>query len=89
MMKTKYKNPWHRTDNSTYGPAFYEHDKKPIVTHRGVSVYKVFEGRYDYVLNDVCITQRAGASKPKDTIDSILDGTDIYSDRAMAIANAA
>src|SRR5689334_6224148 len=68
-----YKNPWHADG---YGPAFYSTDKKPMLTYRGVQVFKICKERYDYVMNGVCLTQRAGATRAREVINAILDGQD-------------
>ena len=69
----KYKNPWWRKDRQrSYGPEFYVASDGPIHTYREVSIYTRFSS-YDYVIDGVCITQRAGISKYKEVIDDILD----------------
>lgn len=86
MNPVTYKNPWYEPGGK-YGPPVYTHDKRPMIDYRGVRIFKVWERRYDFVMNGVCITQRAGASKPRELIDDILDGKDPYSERALNYAN--
>jgi hypothetical protein len=67
-----------------YGPEFYENDAPVVCEYRGFKVYEIDVPRsayysdagdtvkaYDYVYEGVCVTQRAGASKPKEVIDQI------------------
>jgi hypothetical protein len=79
-MKNKYRNPWHK-DLNVPKPEFYENNAPAICTHRGVKVYKRHESSFDYVWQDVCITQRSGASKPRELIDAILDRREPISDQ--------
>jgi hypothetical protein len=87
-MITSYKNPWYEPGGK-YGPPVYTCEKRPMITYRGVQIFKVWERRYDVVMNGVCITQRAGASNPRQLIDNILDGKDPFSERALEIARGA
>lgn len=72
-MKNKYRNPWFRSCN-TPRPEFYENDAPKVFEYRGVVVFELWRGSFDYVLGDCCITQRAGMSKATEVIDEILDG---------------
>lgn len=73
MFKNKYKNPW-ANDLNQKKPEFYENNAPVVLEHRGVKVYKLWEKSFDFVFNGVCITQRSGASKAKEIIDSLLNG---------------
>lgn len=69
------KNPWFNK-SSAYSHPFYELKSNPIFEHRGVKVYKRFDGAFLYVLGDTAIAERAGFDKKRapQTIDEILDG---------------
>lgn len=84
--RTRYRNPWHdptRSADPINNPEYFEHDKKPMFTHKGVQVFKVWERRYDYVLQGVCITQRCGASR--EVIDDIMRGVQTLSASAARL----
>lgn len=77
-MKNKYRNLWHK-DLNVPQPEFYKNEARCILEHRGFKVFKLFNEHYDFVLEDACVTQRAGVSKAKEVIDSILDGKEVVS----------
>jgi len=84
-MKTlnTYRNPWqHGAKNGS--PAIYTNNAPCILEHRGVRVFRLNERSFDFVLGDCAITQRAGASNAKTTIDGILDGLTHVSDTVAA-----
>ncbi len=80
-MKNRYKNPWSDECN-TPREKFYENDAPCIFEYRGVKVFRLLHGRFDYVLKDCAITQRAGFKKEDapQVIDDILDGETPVSD---------
>ncbi len=86
-MKNKYFNPWAK-DLNVPMPDYYENCAPCILEHRGFEVYAVRDygkghsgNGFDFVLNGICVTQRAGASEAKKVIDSILDGKEPVSKR--------
>ena len=84
-MKTQntYRNPWQRGAKND-SPAIYTNNAPCILEHRGVRVFRLNERSFDFVLGDCAITQRAGASKAKDVINSILGGLTHVSDTVAA-----
>jgi hypothetical protein len=80
--KNRYRNPWHKSLNVPK-PEFYENNAPQVLEHRGVKVFKLFEGAYDFVLGDCCITQRAGITEARREIDLILNG-ETFVDRNVA-----
>jgi len=64
-MTARYRNPWHKNG---YGPEFFETEKRPR-KYRGHLIYHPHGGRFDVVLDDVCLTQRAGFNGAKEYID--------------------
>ena len=80
-MSNQYRNLWAK---SLKLPEFYRNDANELYSHRGVSVYKVFDKHYDFVIGGACITQRAGAKDRKKVIDGILDGQEPVSDVVAA-----
>ena len=71
----RYRNPWCKILNAPK-PEFYENDARKVFEYRGVSVFKLNDDHFDYVLSGCCITQRAGF-KPQNApavIDDLLDG---------------
>jgi len=79
----RYKNLW-RDDTQIKSPEYYENDARKIGEHRGVSVLKLYNESFDFVLAGACIAQRAGASEWTLTIDNLLDGVDCCSDKVAA-----
>jgi hypothetical protein len=74
----KYKNPWHKKLDNTYGPEFYETEAKPK-EYNGFFIYERIKGIcFDIVKDGVCITQRAGNTNDGlyRVIDGIIDGTE-------------
>lgn len=71
--RNKYRNPWHKSLNVPT-VEWYENDAPLVLEHRRVKVYKRFAQAFDFVLDDCCITQRAGITEAKREIDKILDG---------------
>jgi hypothetical protein len=80
----KYKNPWHRPEDRSWGPEYYENEAPVVCSHRGFIVYEVdvqrsyYYGRpedtvkqYDYVFEGVCITQRPPTGSPEEVIDIV------------------
>ena len=67
-MKHKYYNPWHKIGEPTH----YENNAKCVCEYRDFRVYKVHDKHFDYVYDNCCITQRAGASDPKRVINTLL-----------------
>ena len=59
-----------------------------LVSHRGVNVHKRCEGHYIFVLDGVVITERAGRTKAKSVIDSILDNPDSRNYNAISIGQS-
>lgn len=68
-------NPWFRPNNP-YSVRQFNYPGRCLFTYRGVEVYKNPAGSWDYILDGVAITQRAGfsADKAPAIIDAILDG---------------
>jgi hypothetical protein len=66
-----YRILWAPTANHSNAPTHYQNDAPAVLTHRGVTVYRLTTS-FDYVLDGACIAQRCGKS-PK-VIDDILDG---------------
>ncbi len=68
-MKYRYRNSFHQPRgvdgfgrHCTYGPEFYETDTEPVA-HAGAQIFKrwdQFGWVFDVVVNDVCVSQRAG-----------------------------
>lgn len=73
-MTNKYKNLWHKDLNRSGVPEYYENNAKKIGEHREVEIFDVRNGGYDFVFKGACVTQRAGATDFKKTIDDIFDG---------------
>ena len=67
-MKNRYFNPWHKRGQATH----YENDACCICEYKGFRVFKLFDKAFDYVFDNCCITQRAGASNPEKVIDELL-----------------
>lgn len=76
MNKNSYVNPWHKP-NGHQGPPIFQNYAPVICEHRGFKVFRLHDRHYDYVFNGRCVTQRAGASKAKEVIDTILAGEDL------------
>lgn len=58
-MKYNYRNPWWDPDKGGHGPALFETDAEPV-EYRGFKIFHRYKGCWELVLNDVCLTQRAG-----------------------------
>lgn len=76
-MKTAI-NPWRnqKPPYATLGPEKFEYNGKPLLTYRGVEVYKNPCGSWDYVFDGMTITQRSGFTKDgaPGVIDEIFGG---------------
>lgn len=81
-MKNEYKNLWYQANKQTMKPVYFN-DAPLIKEYRGVQVFKLYNGSYDFVLKGACITQRAGVARYKEVIDGILDGTDLLTGTAV------
>ena len=75
----RYKNPWWKSCN-TPRPEYYVNDAPVVHSYRGVEVFKLIDGTFQYVTAGWCITHR-GSGKGKFNadaanvaIDRILDG---------------
>lgn len=75
----RYRNPWYKKTIQG-GVEFYENDKKPMLVHRGVTVYKILDKHYDFVYEGCALTQRAGATRAIEIIDGLLGGTEVVCD---------
>lgn len=64
----RYMNPWFRSGKPEYGPAFYETSESPI-EYRGVLIVERVPNVWDVVVDDVCVTQRAGPDGAKRFVD--------------------
>jgi len=75
----KYLNPYIFSNNKERcSPAdTWAEPTRQMVNHRGVSVFQRFSTCFDYVIDNVCICQRAGFNKEraKGIIDDFLDST--------------
>lgn len=67
-MKNRYYNPWHKTGQPTH----FENDAPCVFEYRRFQVFNLFDKAYDYVFDNCCITQRAGASNPEKVINELL-----------------
>lgn len=69
-----YENPWRPNPRTKPTPAAFTCPTPPRYHYRGFQVFH--RGDWDYVLNGVCVTMRAGASKYKEVIDGLWAGTE-------------
>lgn len=69
----KYRNPFAK-DTLVKRPDFYENNAPKVREYRGVSIYKLFNEAYDFVIGGCCITQRAGITHCEREIDLLLSG---------------
>jgi hypothetical protein len=83
----RYLNLWH-DKLIVPKPPFYENNAPQVFSHRGVAVFKVFAGHFDFVMAGACIAQRGGATDAADAIDEILDGRRPVADRVAEHINA-
>ncbi len=78
-MKNRYRNPWAKSLNVPK-PDFYENDAPCVLEYKGFRVLKTVERGFDFVLNDCCVTQRAGMSNARRLINDLLDGKEPVAD---------
>ncbi len=69
----KYRNPFGK-DTLVKRPDFYENNAPKVAEYRGVSIYRLFNNAFDFVISGCCITQRAGITHYQREIDRILSG---------------
>ena len=70
-------NPWHNPARISNSRPTLAYDGKPLLSYRGVEVYRGWGDSYDYTYKGMAITQRAGMSdkaKARAIIDAYLDG---------------
>lgn len=68
----RYLNPWHKPNDASHGPRFYETEAKPA-EYKGFKIYHVHNMRFDCVIDEaggpICKTQRAGINGAHRYID--------------------
>ncbi|HEV7253836.1 MAG TPA: hypothetical protein VGN97_12190 [Mesorhizobium sp.] len=66
----RYRNPWHRPHDASYGPEFYETDARPA-EYRGHLVYRRLSACWDIVKDGECVGQYAGPNGARRAIDAL------------------
>lgn len=77
-----YINPWYRPGHGS-GPTL-TYKRPPLLIYRGVEVFKNPAGLWDYALDGMVITQRAGFER--DRACAIIDGLLALEDPLMCEA---
>lgn len=67
---SRYRNPWHKSGQPQYGPAFYETTVQPT-KYRGYQIFRIHERHYDVVRNGVCVHQMAGPNVARKAVDKL------------------
>lgn len=70
----RYRNSFHKPENPSFGPEFYETDARPTA-HRGFEIFQRVRGRvWDCVINGECVGQYAGPNGAKRFVDQYWSG---------------
>ena len=64
----RYRNTFHKSGLSHYGPEFFEVDVSPV-EHHGMLIYRRLSNCFDVVANGECVGMYAGLSGAKRAID--------------------
>ena len=75
--RSTYRNPWYSPSHG-HDPEFYTTDAKPVQVGKYLRYHRIKASSsggncYDFVLDGVCVTQRAGPGMTEAQIDKALE----------------